>query len=240
MLRGRHRRRTPPCCSRSEVYLMRPIGLPSRSITSSHASTHCATPMHSGCRPRRMSVPGRARVHARAARDAVAGEHALAAVLQPDLRVAAPLVVGHQHRVLVGQHVLQAAVRARDRAHLVAEPARSRTRWPPSMRHDREERALPRDRRRSRGRAAGPPSPRSTQRRWRTSASASDGPRRPLRGLDGELAAGPRRGVELPLVGRPALEEGLDRAEEELEVDRLRARVAAPHAAERRARRRTR
>ena len=67
--------------------------------------------------------PGRARVDAGPARDAVAGEDADQPVLQPHLRVAALLVVRHQDGVLIGQHVLQAAVGARDRAHLVAEPA---------------------------------------------------------------------------------------------------------------------
>ena len=69
-----------------------------------------------------MSVPvGQAR-HAGAAVDAVAGGDAGSSCFSR-LRVAARLVVGHEDGVLVGQDVLQPAVGAGDRAHLVAEPA---------------------------------------------------------------------------------------------------------------------
>ena len=62
-----------------------------------------------------------------------------------------------------------------------------------------------------------------------------DRPDRPLRRLDRELASAPGGRVQLPLLQRPSLEERLDGTEEELEVDGLRAGVAAPHPAERRA-----
>ena len=53
---------------------MRPIGLPWPSMTTSQASMHWAVPMHSGWRPRRMSVPvGQAFTQLRQAMQSPAG-----------------------------------------------------------------------------------------------------------------------------------------------------------------------
>ncbi len=189
-LRGRQTRRTPPFCSRSEVKRMRPMGLPCCCMTSAQASTHCAVPMHSGCRPRRMSDARRTGADALAARDAVAGEHADDAVLQSHLGVAALLVVRHQDRVLVGHHVLEPAVGARDRAHLVAEPAEVEEDQRAEQRN-REERARPGERGRGEPAREGHPAD-EVGTKFEDISSATTAQMRPLRRLDRELAPAPR------------------------------------------------
>ena len=132
----RHQRRGRPGCAAAtgagrrpaagvrEVNVMRPVGRPSLRITSSQASTHCAVPMHSTCRPRRMSTPVGHAADAGAAVDAVAGRHAGAA------RASAAFAVrrGRCRRRRAACRDRQITFCRRpygtgDRAHLVAEPA---------------------------------------------------------------------------------------------------------------------
>ena len=184
---------------------MRPIGLPCASMTSSHASMHCAVPMHSGWRPRRMSVPvGQAFTQARHAMQSPA-RTPTSAVLQPHLRVAALLVVRHQDRVRsartfcrrpYGHAIVHIWSRNQPKSKRMAPATNAITNRAPCPRGGFGREA-----------AEKRPPPGEVGDEGRRHQERHHRPDRPLRRLDGELPAAPGREVQLPLVRRPAFEE---------------------------------
>ena len=212
---------------------MRPIGLPCPSITSSQASMHCAVPMHSGWRPRRMSVPvGQAFTQARQAMQSPASTPTRRSFSRtfgsPRFSSYATRIVSRSASTFCRRPYGHAIV------HIWSRNQPKSKRMAPATNAITDRAPCPRGRV---GREAADKRPPAGEVRDEGGRHQERDrrPDRPLRRLDGELPAAPRRQVQLPLLRRPALEERLDGPEEELEVDGLRAGVPAPHPPERRA-----
>ena len=95
-----------------------PAARPSRAITSSQASMQAAHPMHSSCRPWRMSIPvGQTLTHRSQLTQSPAP-----AMPRLAARLAARPVVADDQRVVVGERRLQAPVGADHDAELLAKP----------------------------------------------------------------------------------------------------------------------
>ena len=179
--------------------------------------------------------PGRAHGHARAAIDAIpallrgAAFHHRQPLLEWRARFAALGVVPDDQRLLVEQHGLQPAVRTRHDAGLLAK-VRKVEHHQRRHAHDHREPTDVVERRVEhpvgepvRAHEVGQEHVREPERDRRV-----DHPLEHALGVDAALR------VELVLLCGRALEPALDRAEHELQVDRLRAPPAAPHPAEQR------